>query len=278
MSEISSKNLVGQIIKSLIHIYDEKEAKAMAYRCLDLGWSCSPTDILMEKLIEISTDDWEEKLCRLQSGEPLQYVMGSEFFRDRKFKLNPNTLIPRPETEELYLKVLPLIEKHHRVLDVGTGSGCLAITLGLETSASIFAWDISKDALTIAEQNASQLSSKVKFELQDIFEWENTHGHWDFIISNPPYVLEEEMANIKANVLKFEPHIALFVPNDDPLKFYRVLGDFAWNRLNTGGWLAVEINRTFGQDTIQLFQKIGFIKLSLYQDFNKNDRFILAQK
>jgi release factor glutamine methyltransferase len=277
MSRISSKELVGQIMTSLLHLYNENEAKSMAYRCLDLGWDCSPTDILMEKLVEIS-DEWEAKLGRLHSGEPLQYVMGFEFFRDRKFMVSPATLIPRPETEELVIKILPLIEKQHRVLDVGTGSGCIAISLSIETDASIFAWDVSEGALDIAKRNARLLSASLGFQLQDVFEWEETADTWDFIVSNPPYVLDQEKNEMSPNVLNFEPHLALFVPDLNPLKFYQTLGTFAWSRLNPGGWLAVEINRAYGLETENLFRQIGFSTTELHQDFNGNDRFVLAQK
>jgi release factor glutamine methyltransferase len=277
MSRISSKELVGQIIKSLLHLYTENEAKAMAYRCLDLGWSCSATDVLMEKPVEISLE-WEAKLGRLQSGEPLQYVMGFEFFRDRKLMVSPDTLIPRPETEELITKILPLIEKQHRVLDVGTGSGCIAVSLSIETDAAIFAWDISEGALEIAKKNAKLLGAQVSFRCQDIFEWEHTRDNWDFIVSNPPYVLDQEKNEMSLNVLDFEPHLALFVPDLDPLKFYQTLGTFAWSRLNPGGWLAVEINRAYGLETQKLFGQIGFSTTELQQDFNGNDRFVLAQK
>ena len=277
MSRISSKELVGQIMTSLLHLYSENEAKSMAYRCLDLGWDCSATDILMEKPVEIS-DEWEAKLGRLHSGEPLQYVMGFEFFRDRKFIVSPATLIPRPETEELVIKILPLIEKQHRVLDVGTGSGCIAVSLAIETDASIFAWDISESALDIAKSNASLLSAPLSFQVQDVFEWEQTSDVWDFIVSNPPYVLDQEKMVMSPNVLDFEPHLALFVPDQDPLKFYQTLGTFAWSRLNPGGWLAVEINRAYGLETEKLFRQIGFSTTELHQDFKGNDRFVLAQK
>ena len=277
MSRISSKELVGQIMTSLLHLYTENEAKAIAYRCLDLGWDCSATDILTEKPVEIS-DEWEAKLGRLHSGEPLQYVMGFEFFRDRKLMVSPATLIPRPETEELVIKISPLIEKQHRVLDVGTGSGCIAVTLSIETDASIFAWDISEGALDIAKNNARLLGAQVSFLHQDVFEWEQTTDTWDFIVSNPPYVLDQEKNEMSPNVLDFEPHLALFVPDLDPLKFYQTLGDFAWSRLNPGGWLAVEINRAYGLETEKLFRQIGFSTTELHQDFNGNDRFVLAQK
>lgn len=277
MSRISSKELVGQIMTSLLHLYTENEAKAIAYRCLDLGWDCSATDILTEKPVEIS-DEWEAKLGRLHSGEPLQYVMGFEFFRDRKLMVSPATLIPRPETEELVIKISPLIEKQHRVLDVGTGSGCIAVTLSIETDASIFAWDISEGALDIAKNNARLLGAQVSFLHQDVFGWEQTAGTWDFIVSNPPYVLDQEKNEMSPNVLDFEPHLALFVPDLDPLKFYQTLGDFAWSRLNPGGWLAVEINRAYGLETEKLYRQIGFSTTELHQDFNGNDRFVLAQK
>lgn len=277
MSRISSKKLAGQIMTSLLHLYNENEAKSMAYRCLDLGWDCSATDILTEKPVEIS-DEWEAKLGRLHSGEPLQYVMGFEFFRDRKLMVSPATLIPRPETEELVIKISPLIEKQHRVLDVGTGSGCIAVTLSIETDASIFAWDVSEGALDIAKNNARLLGAQVSFLHQDVFGWEQTAGTWDFIVSNPPYVLDQEKNEMSPNVLDFEPHVALFVPDHDPLKFYQTLGDFAWSRLNPGGWLAVEINRAYGLETEKLFRQIGFSTTELHQDFKGNDRFVLAQK
>jgi release factor glutamine methyltransferase len=277
MSRISSKELAGQIMTSLLHLYNENEAKSMAYRCLDLGWDCSATDILTEKPVEIS-DEWEAKLGRLHSGEPLQYVMGFEFFRDRKLIVSPATLIPRPETEELVIKISPLIEKQHRVLDVGTGSGCIAVTLSIETDASIFAWDISEGALDIAKNNERLLGAQVSFLHQDVFEWEQTTDTWDFIVSNPPYVLEQEKNEMSPNVLDFEPHLALFVSDLDPLKFYQTLGDFAWSRLNPGGWLAVEINRAYGLETEKLFRQIGFSTTELHQDFKGNDRFVLAQK
>jgi release factor glutamine methyltransferase len=277
MSRISSKELVGQIITSLLHLYSENEAKSMAYRCLDLGWDCSATDILMEKPVEIP-DEWDAKLGRLHSGEPLQYVMGFEFFRDRKLMVSPDALIPRPETEELVIKILPLIKKQHRGLDVGTGSGCIAVTLSIETDAAIFAWDVSEGALEIAKKNASHLGAQVEFQHQDIFEWEQTTDTWDFIVSNPPYVLDQEKNEMSSNVLDFEPHLALFVPDQDPLKFYQTLGTFAWSRLNPGGRLAVEINRVYGLETEKLFRQIGFSTTELHQDFNGNDRFVLAQK
>ena len=249
----------------------------MAYRCLDLGWDCSTTDILMEKPVEIP-DKWDAKLGRLQSGEPLQYVMGFEFFRDRKFMVSPDTLIPRPETEELVMKLLPLVYEQHRILDVGTGSGCIAVSLGIETDAAIFAWDISEGALEIAKKNAKLLGAQVDFQRQDVFEWEHTKDNWDFIVSNPPYVLDQEKFEMSPNVLDFEPHLALFVPDLDPLKFYQALGNFAWSRLNPGGWLAVEINRAYGLETEKLFRQIGFSTTELHQDFNGNDRFVWAQK
>jgi release factor glutamine methyltransferase len=231
----------------------------------------------MEKPVEISVE-WDAKLGRLQSGEPLQYVMGFEFFRDRKFMVSPTTLIPRPETEELITKIFPLIEKQHRVLDVGTGSGCIAVTLSIETDASIFAWDISEGALDIAKNNERLLGAQVSFLHQDVFEWEQTMDTWDFIVSNPPYVLDQEKNEMSPNVLDFEPHVALFVPDQEPLKFYQALGDFAWSRLNPGGWLAVEINRAYGLQTEKLFRQIGFSTTELHQDFHGNDRFVLAQK
>ena len=122
------------------------------------------------------------------------------------------------------------------------------------------------------------MGAQVSFRCQDIFEWEHTRDTWDFIVSNPPYVLDQEKNEMSLNVLDFEPHLALFVPDLDPLKFYQTLGTFAWSRLNPGGWLAVEINRAYGLETEKLFRQIGFSTTELHQDFKGNDRFVLAQK
>jgi release factor glutamine methyltransferase len=162
---------------------------------------------------------------------------------------------------------------------VGTGSGCIPISLKLERSSlQVEAWDISKGALEIARQNAETLHAAVEFKLQDIFAWPTSNGSWDIIVSNPPYVTDEEKKEMANHVLDFEPHLALFVPNDDALRYYEALADFATERLIPGGYLCLEINQYFGTQTVELLFSKGFQEVQLKKDFKGNDRMIVAQK
>jgi len=277
MAKISSTLLFDQIIQALGDQYSYEERKAIALRSLDIGFELSATDVLVGKIVE-PIPDWDLRLDRLSKGEPLQYVMGAGFFLDRLFKLTPATLIPRPETEELVLKIIPLVTTESKVLDVGTGSGCIAISLYLATGAEVSAWDVSADAIRVASQNANSLNARVEFYQQDIFSWPQTQGQWDLIVSNPPYVLEKEKEDMLTHVLDFEPHEALFVPNGDPLKFYVTIADLAMDRLREGGHLALEINEAFGKETREMLGQKGFSTVTLYPDFFGKDRMILAQK
>ncbi len=278
MKSIASPNLIQQIIDAITPHYEPSEARAIAFRCLDLGWNLSSMDIILKKEVDLPAD-WSSRLARLSAGEPLQYVMGKTYFRDHLFQVNSDTLIPRPETEELVDLVLRHAPENASVLDVGAGSGCIPISLKLERpSLSMEAWDISSGALTMARQNAQSLAASVEFKLQDIFSWHTSQGFWDVIVSNPPYVTEEEKKEMANHVLDFEPHLALFVPNDDALKFYEVLADFALERLTPSGYLCLEINQYFGTQTEELLFSKGFQEVKLLQDFKGNDRMIVAQK
>ena len=278
MKLISSPILIQQITDAISSHYDASEARAIAFRCLDLGWNLSSMDIILKKEVELPAD-WSSRLARLATGEPLQYVMGKTYFRDHLFEVNADTLIPRPETEELVELVLEKASENASVLDVGTGSGCIPISLKLERSSlQVEAWDISKGALEMARQNAETLQAAVSFQQQDIFAWSSSNGHWDIIVSNPPYVTEEEKKEMANHVLDFEPHLALFVPNEDALKYYEALADFAIERLSNGGYLCLEINQYFGTQTVELLFSKGFQEVQLKKDFKGNDRMIVAQK
>jgi release factor glutamine methyltransferase len=278
MKLIPSPILIQQITDAISTHYEANEARAIAFRCLDLGWNLSSMDIILKKEVELPAD-WSSRLARLASGEPLQYVMGKTYFRDHLFAVNSETLIPRPETEELVELVLEKAPENARVLDVGTGSGCIPISLKLERSSlQVEAWDISKGALEMARQNAETLQAAVEFKLQDIFSWPTSNGSWDLIVSNPPYVTEEEKKEMANHVLDFEPHLALFVPTDDALKYYEALADFAIERLSNGGYLCLEINQYFGTQTVELLFSKGFQEVKLLTDFKGNDRMIVAQK
>jgi release factor glutamine methyltransferase len=207
-------------------------------------------------------------------------VTEKAYFYDRLFALNSSTLIPRPETEELVLQVLKLLgNEEKQILDIGTGSGCIAITLALEAPrAQVTAWDLSSAAIEKARENAEQLGARVIFKQQDIFAWEKVDQMWDIIVSNPPYVLESEKNDMEAHVLDHEPHLALFVPDKDPLKFYRVIGEMAQARLMPGGCLCFEINRAFGAQNVALAEAQGFENIQLVKDFHGNDRMLIAQQ
>jgi len=278
MKLISSPIIIQQITDAISTHYDAAEARAIAFRCLDLGWNLSSMDIMLKKEVELPSD-WSGRLARLAGGEPLQYVMGKTYFRDHLLEVNSDTLIPRPETEELVDLVLATATENARVLDVGTGSGCIPISLKLERSSlQVEAWDISSAAIVIARKNAHALKADVEFKKQDIFSWPTSAGSWDVIVSNPPYVTEEEKKEMANHVVDFEPHLALFVPNDDALKYYVALADFALERLTVGGYLCLEINQHFGTQMLELLFSKGFQEVQLKKDFKGNDRMIVARK
>jgi len=278
MKSIASPILIQQIMDAISSHYESSEARAIAFRCLDLGWNLSSMDIILKKEVELPAD-WESRLACLAAGEPLQYVMGKTYFRDHLFQVSADTLIPRPETEELVDLVLSHAPENASVLDVGTGSGCIPISLKLERpSLVVEAWDISSGALEMARLNANTLKAEVEFKQQDIFSWPSSKGSWDVIVSNPPYVTEEEKKEMANHVLDFEPHLALFVPNDDALKYYEALAELAMERLCHLGYLCLEINQYFGTQTVELLFSKGFQEVKLFQDFKGNDRMIVAQK
>ena len=278
MKSIASPILIQQITEAILPHYEPTEARAIAFRCLDLGWNLSSMDIMLKKEVDLS-EDWSSLLARLAAGEPLQYVMGKTYFRDHLFAVNADTLIPRPETEELVDLVLRHAPENASVLDVGTGSGCIPISLKLEQpSLKLEAWDISAGALKMARKNSESLQAEVNFKQQDIFSWPSSVGTWDVIVSNPPYVTEDEKKEMANHVLDHEPHLALFVPTDDALKYYEALADFAQERLQDGGYLILEINQYFGTQTVELLFSKGFQEIKLLTDFKENDRMIIAQK
>lgn len=281
MSRVKASLLIAEIIESIQSIYSEEEANAVAYRLVDLEFDCSKMDVYMGAEIT-RPDHWQQILSRLSEGEPFQYVIEKAFFRSSIFEVNKDTLIPRPETSELVdlvLDKIPTWKTNPTVLDVGTGSGCIPISLKMECpQLQITAWDISNDALKIAQKNALKHQVNIQFKQQDVFKWAETTEFWDIIVANPPYVLEKEATEMEPHVLNFEPHLALFVPNNDPLKYYKALADFAFNSLHNNAWLLLEINRAFGEETKQLLTEKGFSEVSLVNDFKDNPRFVIGKK
>ncbi len=217
---------------------------------------------------------------RLINGEPLQYITGKAFFCGNEFYVNRNVLIPRQETQELVLLVAEHCKhKDIRVLDIGTGCGCIAISLKLiNEDMKVSALDISAEALKVAEWNAKSLHTKVDFYNCDILT-ECPPFTYDIVVSNPPYVMEYEKREMSSQVLDYEPHIALFVPNDDPLMFYREIARKCQEKLlSSGGKLLFEINEALGNEVVQLLANQGFIDIELKKDIYETDRIVSCTK
>lgn len=221
---------------------------------------------------------------RLKLMEPIQYILGTADFYSLQFEVTPSVLIPRPETEELVEQViLDNAGKAAKILDIGTGSGCIAITLQKHLpQAQVMAADISPEALETARRNALRNNTIISFIQTDILDIEKAESDIpypvDIIVSNPPYIKEEEKKEMEKNVLDYEPHSALFVPNDDPLLFYRHIARFGQKRLNTGGRIYFEINAACGKMTVAMLTEEGYHNIQLMQDLSGKDRIIKADK
>lgn len=234
-------------------------------------------DITLSAKVE---QELESIISRLCNFEPIQYIEGVARFLGRTFRVAPGVLIPRPETEELVELMLKELSPAPRVLDIGTGSGCIAITLAKELpEAQVTAWDISVEALSIASGNAENLQASVRFEQQDVLTcMPGAEETYDVIVSNPPYVTETDKQDMEPNVLNWEPSLALFVPDADPLRFYRRIAELGLDMLVPGGKLYFEINRAFGEDTVSMLYKLGYHAVRLQKDISHNDRFVIAER
>lgn len=220
----------------------------------------------------------EQIIARLKQYEPIQYITGETEFFGLPFSVDANVLIPRPETEELVELILN--ENPYpglNVLDIGTGSGAIAVALAkYMKEAKIAAWDISDGALETAKNNAERNGVNVFFQKVDVLATYPTVEKYDIIVSNPPYIMESEKAQMERNVLDYEPDLALFVPDDDALLFYEHIAGIALNILKQGGRLYFEINREKGRETLKMLEKKGFFNIALFQDLSKNDRMVRA--
>ena len=322
-----------QLWQSLTPLYDAGEAQAIVRTVLDVKYGMTLTDIICGKVNEISADEerkLEEIIIRLQKGEPVQYVLGEADFAGRTFHVEPGVLIPRPETAELCQWIeKDMIEKSivssgdspedssgnspqatddaKLILDICTGSGCIAITLGLNIpNSEVTGWDISEDALRIAQRNVEMMKAgNVRIEHQDALalpkaaetDNEKMKGNddkevvkpkgeaktpstqkWDLIVSNPPYICEKEKADMEKNVLEHEPSLALFVPDEDPLKFYRAIAEYASSALKSGGALYFEINPIYEKETREMLLKLDFKDIETKEDAFGKKRMMRAMK
>ena len=293
--------------QSLTPLYDAGEAQAIVRTVLDVEYGMTLTDIICGKVNELSSDEernLEEIITRLQNGEPVQYVLGEADFAGRTFHVEPGVLIPRPETAELCQWIeedVSSLESDERkqILDICTGSGCIAITLGLTIpNSEVTGWDISEDALRIAQGNVEMLKAgNVRIEYQDalmlpkaaeaeeaaeISEATKSESSlskgWNIIVSNPPYICEKEKADMEKNVLEHEPSIALFVPDEEPLKFYRAIAEYASSALKSEGALYFEINPIYEKETREMLQSLGFKDIETKEDAFGKKRMMKAMK
>lgn len=292
------------ICQRLTPLYGPQEAKAMTRMLLEDLFSLSFADILCgatEHLSDADTLRLQQSVDRLLDAEPLQYVTGTAFFCGHPFHVAPGVLIPRPETEWIVDTAVNLVTSSApRILDIGTGSGCIATSISLalaDRHCHTEAWDISEDALRIAADNAERLGADVKFRRRDALRLEEdfpaeenqsgaevliadnaSSASWDVIVSNPPYICNREAADMHANVLRHEPHLALFVPDTDPLLFYRAIASYAMRSLRKGGWLLFECNTLYAHDTAQMASDMGFATSVVEDDCFGKPRFVKAQK
>ena len=272
------------LLDSIGSLYERDEVEAIARIVFEDVFGLLPSNIVMEGDKEFSEENANSLfkiIERLKSWEPVQYVTGKSYFFGNIFHVNSSVLIPRPETEELVQWVLEGTgNKQQNILDIGTGSGCIAISLKENLPlAELYATDISKDALKVAEINSEKLNKKIQFANSDILILENPFNiKFDIIISNPPYIAESEKSSLDKNVIDFEPHTALFAKGDDALIFYKKIIQFCNQYLNESGRLFFEINQQYGDEVKKLLADNYFSQVELKKDINGNNRMIKAMR
>ena len=274
-----------QFIQELTPIYDAGEAESFFYLILEEKHKLKRIDLALQPDLVFSDDEivvWNLILKQLKQEIPVQYLLGKTSFYGLEFEVNVNVLIPRSETEELVDWIVEsqkskVESQKIRILDIGTGSGCIAIALAKNLpNATVFAIDVSENALATAKINAENNSVNVTFINQNILETEDLQQQFDIIVSNPPYVRHLEKEEIKKNVLDNEPHLALFVADNDALVFYKKIAELAQKNLSENGQLYFEINQYLGKETIDLLQKMNFATTELRKDIYGNDRMTKA--
>ena len=278
-----------QLWQQLARTYDTGEAKAIARMLYEVRYGLSLSDLLMGRDADVPQQELQQLTERLEQHEPIQYVLGQADFCGRTFKVSPAVLIPRPETEELCQWVTTKVRDSAcndaalSILDVGTGSGCIAITLAAELpEAKVTAWDISEGALQVAQENARRNNVHVSFQQVDVLNVSSSlllsPSSYTCIVSNPPYICNRECATMEANVLEHEPHQALFVPDDDPLLFYRAIAKLGQQTLIHDGWLYFEINPLFAGQLAQLLSSMSYYDIEIKADQFGKQRMIRARK
>ena len=288
------KNYKTTFLKKLSSLYDEQEIDSFFYIILDKLHGLKRIDLALNPSTVMDGNHlkkWNSIVSDLKVNKPIQYILGETEFYGLRFEVNENTLIPRPETEELVEIIIKNEGKRKReegkvrILDIGTGSGCIAISLAKNIpNTEVYAIDVSEGALATAQKNAELNKVAINFILTNILDvvaLSAIHGldkQFDIIVSNPPYVRNLEKSEIKPNVLEYEPHLALFVDDIDALLFYRKIAQLAIKNLNPNGKLYFEINQYLGKETVELVEIFGFKNVKLIKDIYGNDRIVFAEK
>ena len=276
--------VLHEIRDALKGYYPDSEALALAKMLLVEVFGFSTLELYGGKDKEFSEKHRSvltEMIRRLQKNEPIQYIIGIESFFGLTFEVNPNVLIPRPETQELVSWIIEDYQSDDsvRILDIGTGSGCIPISLGKQLSkAEVESWDISEGALEVASRNCVRNGVKVLLRQKDVLKATPEGNLYDVIVSNPPYITNKEKVEMESNVLDWEPSLALFVPDEDPLLFYRKIAQLGCDMLKEGGSLYFEINRAYGKETILILKELGYAQIELKKDSWGNDRMIKAKR
>ena len=278
------KDILNNYKETLKHIYDEQEISATFKIVFEVVSGLKKSQLTFQQEADVTGEDaieYNSILQRLAYCEPLQYILAEAYFYDLKFFVNQNVLIPRPETEELVELALnnnTLKKENCNILDIGTGSGCIAVTLKHHLkNANVSALDVNPAALEVAIGNAHINQTKINFIEADIRNY-HTEQRFDMIISNPPYITDWERSTMDKNVTDFEPHLALFVADENPLEFYVAIADFAINTLNNNGSLLLEINANYGKETAEMLESKDFKDIQILKDMQGKERFITARK
>lgn len=275
----NSKVLFRSLVNAITLDESKEEIESVVFALLHGRKGVTRAEILTGIEVNWTNQDFADDIRRINAHEPIQYILGIAAFYGRDFIVDKHVLIPRPETELLVDETLIQVSRLGRsanILDIGTGSGCIAISVALESrSSTVTAFDVSDEALKVAEQNAEKLGAKVHFMKRDILDKASWQGSWDLIVSNPPYVRLGEAKTMKKNVKDFEPHLALFVPDTDPLLFYSAIARAGLVVLSEDGAIVAEINEKLGGETCALFSSFGY-RTSIVKDLDGKDRIIIA--
>lgn len=273
-----------QAIVTEICVYNDRERQSIGMLYLEERYKLSRTDILSDRIVDYDPEELRGVLYRINQYEPIQYILGITYFYGLPFYVNPSVLIPRPETEELVHWILRERQGDRsalKILDVGTGSGCIAVSLASNLpQAEITAFDVSEGALKTASENAALNNCTIDFRLYDISESKNTSSEetFDIVVSNPPYVEISEQEQMQRNVLDYEPELALYAPQHDPLFFYRKILEFSVKHLARHGLVYFEINERFGNEIQDLLLEFSFDNIFIMKDLSGRDRFVTGRK